>query len=353
MATPELRHVVIVGAESSATLLSEHLEDVPVQFLPDLLREPSIRHESAAYRWVSRRLSYGDIDLVHTHQSKAGLHGRLAAWHAGIPAVHSLSMANSGEGFGSISSIGYRNAERFLARHTRQFAVVGRDLRDRFIRLGVHPGLFTIIRSSIDLEQFETQTSKEKAATALGINRAPGVVAYVGRFERLKGVEELPALLTGLNRLLGATPTLLLAGDGPLLPSVVAKCEQASGDGQILALGHTHRVPEVIAAADVVVLLSRCEGLPQVLVQALASSCPFAAYAADGTEELARLPGVGSCSVVEIGDLSGLTWEVARLVSTPTEPTTDLTEWSPENVHRQYRHFYQHALDLAPKTLSL
>lgn len=345
-ATPYLGHTVVVGAEHDRILLHSHLPLTPVEVLPSLVRQPDPRVEPKAYRWLSRRLRRGDVQLIHTHQSKAGLHGRLAAWRRGLPSVHSLSMANFGDGFGRAADASFRSAERFLGRHTTRFAVVGTDLRDRYLSLGIPLERFSVIRSSIDLDAFRTSPAMGAAAAALGIDRTHGVFAYVGRFEYLKGVEDLPNLVAQVRAHRGHAPTLVLAGDGPLRQSVVERCVRVSDGAQVIDMGHTDRVPEVMAAADALVLLSKSEGVPQVLVQALAAGCPFVSYAADGARELAALPGAQVCRVVPSGDLKGAASEVADLLAHPVRPVVDLNEWSCEAVFAHYRELYQLVLSV-------
>lgn len=343
-ATPELQHRIVVGAEHDHDRLRRDLPGVAVEVLHSLIRAPHPWNDTRAYHCLSSRLRHANIDLVHTHQSKAGALGRLAAWRGGIPAVHSLSMANFGEGFGTISNTVFRNIERVLSRHTACYAVAGTDLRDRYVSAGIDPSKFLVIRSSIDLDAFRMAPTPEDASQALGLSRRGGVIAYVGRFERLKGVEQLPRFLAEVTRRRGCAPALVLAGEGPLRRTIVDRCIAIVGPSAVVDLGYTDRVPEVLAAADVIVLLSSSEGVPQVLVQALASHRPFVSYAADGARELASRSGAAGCWIVPIGDTTAASLAALAVLEHPMVPNANVNEWSPVSVRQCYRDLYRRIL---------
>ena len=101
-------------------------------------------------------------------------------------------------------------------------------------------------------------------------------------------------------------------------------------------LGFVERPAALIAAADALVLLSRVEGLPQVLVQAAAAGTPFVSYEVDGAGELLDLGAVGA--VVPTGDLSAAADALGRVLSLDRPAATvDLASWSPDAIGEGYR----------------
>jgi glycosyltransferase involved in cell wall biosynthesis len=91
-------------------------------------------------------------------------------------------------------------------------------------------------------------------------------------------------------------------------------------------LGHTDRVAAVMAAADRVVLLSKAEGLPQVLVQAAATATPFVCYPVDGAQELLARGAGGA--VAPFGDAAAAAVEAAALIrSGSRSDAIELREW--------------------------
>ena len=78
----------------------------------------------------------------------------------------------------------------------------------------------------------------------------------------------------------------LLAGEGPLEQSLRAQCAALGLDHRVRFLGYRRDVPELLEAADIVVLPSLYEGLPLVAIEALAAGRPMVATEVDGTPEV-------------------------------------------------------------------
>lgn len=341
-ATPDLHHVVAIGRESDLARARDLLAGAELVRVPSLQRAPHPVADARAYRQIRALVAPGTA-LVHTHQSKAGALGRWAAARAAVPAIHSLSMANFGPGFGRATSVGYRVVERSLASRTAAYAVVGHDLARRFQGLGIPAERFAVVRSSIDVERFRAAPTPAEARSRLGLPPGP-LLAFVGRLEPTKGSRELAPLLAEVHRRAGHDVHLVVAGAGPDRGEVEAAFRLAGLTGSTTVLGFTDEVPEVLAAADVVVLPSSCEGLPQVLVQAAIVGTPFLAYAADGAHELVAAGAVGD--VVPIGARDDAAGAIVRRLSSPAGATTpfDATEWRADVVADGYRRLYARLL---------
>jgi glycosyltransferase involved in cell wall biosynthesis len=346
-ATPDLRHVVAIGRESDGERARTLLPGAEVVEVRSLQRAPHPEADGRAYREIRALITPGTV-LVHTHQSKAGALGRIAAARAGVPAVHSLSMANFGPGFGRATSVGYRLVERALASRTAAYAVVGDDLARRFQGLGIPADRFTVVRSSIDIERFRAAPPRAEARERLGAGPEP-LMAFVGRLEPTKGSRELAPLLEAVRRRADADVHLVVAGAGPDRAEVEAAFRLAGLVDATTVLGFTDEVPEVLAAADVVVLPSSCEGLPQVLVQAAIVGTPFVAYAADGASELVSAGAVGD--VVPIGAVQDAAQAIVSRLAAPDGPGParpfDASEWHGEVVAAAYRRLYARVLEPA------
>ena len=131
-ALPDADHEVIVGADSDLELARTHF-DCPVAIEPHLMRAPRPDSDLRAVVAIRKRLRVTKADLLVTHQSKAGVVGRVAARVTGrVPVIHSLSMASFGPGYGAVETTMYRTIERVLAPLTARYVVVGADLARRF-----------------------------------------------------------------------------------------------------------------------------------------------------------------------------------------------------------------------------
>jgi len=151
-ALPHLRHHLLVGADSDADLARRQTGAERVWVLPSLVRPLSPRNDLAALVALRRLLRRGGYSLVVTHQSKAGVLTRAtAAAVGGPPAVHSLSMASFGPGYGRTENWLFTRVERALGRRTAAFCVVGADLAGRFAEVGGPRDRLHVVRSGVPL----------------------------------------------------------------------------------------------------------------------------------------------------------------------------------------------------------
>jgi glycosyltransferase involved in cell wall biosynthesis len=112
-------------------------------------------------------------------------------------------------------------------------------------------------------------------------------------------------------------------------------CE-AGLTGHSLVLGQVHDADDVVAAADVVVLLTRDGGLPEALVLAAAAGVPFVSYDVDGARELRELGADGI--IVSPGDVEAAAGAVEHLLAAANRPMAiDATPWSRDAVLAGYR----------------
>ena len=350
-ALPDHEHDVVLGADSDLDLARRHLPGVGIVVEPMLRRSVSVWRDPVALVRLRRAIVEHAGDLVVTHQSKAGVLGRLAARAAGSPpVVHSLSMADFGPGYRRLESRVFRAVERSLARWTAAYAVVGADLASRFGRIGVPAEKLTVIRSAVPLPRATDDRTalRREVAAAYGLPPDRPWILSVGSLEERKCVLDLPILLQQVLLLdTGRTPFLVVAGDGPEEARLWALVRQVGLEDDCRLLGHVDDPGDLFLTSDVVVLISRAEGLPQVLVQAAAAGTPYVATDVDGAGELLELGAVGT--VVDLGDAVGAAqrccptskrrFAVPRRRSTcprGTPPRCDasIVRWSPRSSRR-------------------
>jgi len=348
-ALPHDEHFVILGGDSDLNHANRQLQGVQVLLEPSLRRAVSLWRDPVALARLRRRIEELDCDLVVTHQSKAGVLGRLAARTTGAPPVlHSLSMADFGPGYSALESRLFRALERNLARWTTAYAVVGTDLATRFGQIGIPAEKLTVIRSAVPLPRYgaDRVEVRRAVARAYALPEDRPWILYVGSLDQRKGALELPILLQQTLQLsAGTSPFLVVAGTGPQEARLRSLVSQIGVEGDCRLLGHVEDPRDLFVASDVVVLLSRAEGLPQVLVQAAAAGTPFVAADVDGTDELLELGAAGS--VVDAGDVVGAARAALPYLRWPGErrgSPIDLSSWSPARVRTGYRELFSSVL---------
>ena len=331
-ALPDAEHLVVVGDDSDQTLAADQLA-VPVEVESRLVRRPSPADDVRAITSMRARIRDFRPDVVVTHQSKAGVIGRIAARLTGrVPVVHSLSMANFGPGYSRTESALFRTIERVLAPVTARYVVVGADLARRFEVAGIASVKLTIVRSAATLPA-------ERPAVVPSFPPIPDgrpVVVSLGSLEDRKHPLDLIPLLQRVQR---SVPDafLAVAGDGPRRGDLEAAVTAAGLGESVAVLGYVSPTEPLVWRADVVVLLSDAEGLPQVLIQAAAAGVPFVSFDVDGAREVIGLGALGE--VVDLGDVDGAADGVVRALEARSAGgrRVDVSSWDTAVIHDRYR----------------
>jgi glycosyltransferase involved in cell wall biosynthesis len=186
----------------------------------------------------------------------------------------------------------YRMARRWIrwaAQRAAGVVAVSEALRDRLIELGVPGSRIEVLRNGVDLDLFAPR-DRQAAREALGLNPGGPILTSVGWLVPRKG-HDLAIRATALL----PEATLLIVGEGEE-DVALRRLAQALGlAGRVRFLGSIpqKRLAGVYNAADVLVLASIREGLPNVVLEALACGTPVVATAVWGTPEIVAAPVAG------------------------------------------------------------
>jgi glycosyltransferase involved in cell wall biosynthesis len=225
------------------------------------------------WRALARVIADTRPQLVHLHSAKAGLAGRLAV-RGRLPTVfqpHGWSW-EAATGALRTASVGW---ERFAARWTDLCLCVSEVERRHGETAGVR-GRYAVVANGVDLEEFAPR-SRDEARARLGLPEGPLVVC-VGRLSRQKGQDVLlDAWPTVRQRVPDAR--LALVGDGPDIEALRAR----TSDG-VEFTGARDDVSVWFAAADVVALPSRWEGMSLAMLEAMACGRPLVMTDVAGAE---------------------------------------------------------------------
>jgi glycosyltransferase involved in cell wall biosynthesis len=257
--------------------------------------------------------------IVHTHSGKAGIVGRFAARHAGVPRViHTIHGPSFGPFQGGAANAVFRGAERAAGRQTDHFVVVAEAMARQYLDAGIGaPAQYTRIFSGFDLAPFLRVQRDPELAQRLGIRPGEFVVGKVARLFQLKGHDDLFAAAVEMVRRIPNVRFLLL-GDGPWrarFETLAATTPGLVGRFIFAGLVPPSEVSRYLGLMDALVHLSRREGLARVLPQALAAGKPVIAFDCDGAAEVCRDQETGF--LLQPGDLPGLVDRVARLAGDP------------------------------------
>ncbi|MEM6888580.1 MAG: glycosyltransferase [Pseudomonadota bacterium] len=298
-----------------------------VIFVPQLLREIRPVQDTAAVSAIARQLRYVEPDVVHTHQSKAGFVGRMAAHHAHVPVilhgVHILPFLN-------VSPLRAKlllAMERHVARYTDAFIAVARGMHDANLSAGLGTKENNhIVYSGMEIERFLDAAPTTEAP-------AGRIITFVASLERRKRHWEFFGIFA---RLKNRWPDLQLCllGQGDMAPSLRARAAALGIADQVHFLGFRDDVAPWIAASEICVLPSKREGLPRAVVQYVAAGRPVVVSRLPGIEEIVTDGSNGFLADLE--DLSGMEAAIHRLLAEPALAASmqaasrakNLSQWS-------------------------
>jgi glycosyltransferase involved in cell wall biosynthesis len=273
---PRERFRVEVAALTRLGPLETELRDSGI---PVTLIGKRLKVDPFALGRLVRLMKSGKFDVVQTWIFAANVYGRVAAHRAGVPIVVTAEMAvDLWKGKAQLA------VDRRLARWTDKVVGNSNAVVDFYREAGVPDGRLAMIPSGIADEE-PPAVDPAAVRTEFGFPSDSPLAIFVGRLAPQKGVDDL---LAALDLLQHTEPGLraLIVGDGQLRDRLEAKARAFTLENSVRFLGHREDVPRLIAAADVLVLPSYYEGLPNVVLEAMRFRKPVVATAAPGTTEV-------------------------------------------------------------------
>lgn len=227
---------------------------------------------------LSRIIAEVGPDVVHLHSSKAGLAGRLAV-RGRRPTIFQPHGWSWLAVTGSLrrATLGW---ERLAARWSAVVVCVGHDEATAGVDARVDAPM-RVVRNGVDRVRFAPvgESGRRRARRELDLPLGSPLVVCAGRVTRQKGQD---VLLAAWPAVLARCPDARLAvvGDGDLLPAL-----RAAAPAGVRFVAPTENIAGWLAAADVVAVPSRWEGLPLVVLEAAATGRAVVGCAVDGLTE--------------------------------------------------------------------
>ena len=237
----------------------------------------------AAARAIRRyRRAHGPFDVIHGHSSKGGAMARLAGIGSGAAVfytLHGLIMMDPGlvrwkRGM-------YLAIELGLSLATAAIIAVSPEESRAAVRLGLGRKRVATIPNGVGSIPC---VPRAEARRALGVEDEHLLIGFVGRLVEQKAPQVLVTAFATVARELPHA-RLVIVGDGPLRAALEALAVTLGVGGKVLWLGERD-AREILAALDLFALSSRKEGLPYVILEAMAVGLPVIATAASGVEVL-------------------------------------------------------------------
>lgn len=247
---------------------------IEVRSLRYLVRNISPLSDFMAFFELKRQIKQINPDLVHLHSSKAGLIGRIVCAYLGVPCVFTAHGWAFTEGVSENSRKIYKILERLVAPLSRRIITVSEYDRQLALKNGVGSAeLIVTVRNGVPDKSQGYLRDIEQESTRL---------IMVARFEAPKDQKRLITILATLKHLKW---TLEFVGDGPELLSAQTLCNSLGLKDRIIFSGACSDVPARLSRADAFILLSRWEGLPLTILEAMSLNLPVIASDVGGVNE--------------------------------------------------------------------
>jgi glycosyltransferase involved in cell wall biosynthesis len=268
---------LVLGPESEPPSIEDaRRRGCRVVEIEGLVREISPARDVAAVLSLWRLFRRLRPAIVHTHTSKAGFVGRLAAWLAGVPAVIHQPHGHIFYGYWSRPRTALFVALERIAAHWTDTIVTLTPLE---VHEHVERGIgrrpqYAVVPSGVPTAALRSAApSRGEARARLGLPSGAYVVAGVGRFVPIKGFDLLVAALLDVVARVPRAHVLLI-GDGGERGALEAQARALGVADRLHITGTVTDVIGLLAAADVLAAPSRNEGMGRVLVEAMALGLP-------------------------------------------------------------------------------
>lgn len=357
LARSGFRPVLVAGPGGALTEEAKDLKGVEVRFVPSLVREIRPLQDLRALWELVGMFRHLRPKIVHTHSSKAGILGRLAAWLAGVPCIlHTIH----GYGVNPVQTFWLRRAlivlERFVGRVTTHWVAVSQADR----RQGIEWGLFTaskvsVIRPGIDPAPFASpigSAERNRLRAMLGVGPDQLLVGTVSCLKPQKSPEDFVRIASIVCQRIPSA-SCVIVGDGALRPQIEELLRASGLRERITLLGWRRDVAALLKVFDVFLLTSRWEGLPCVLLEARASRVPIVATRVGGAPEAIVEPAQGT--LYDSGDVQAMAERVCEILE-DERYRTELRmsseafpeEFTVQEAVKQYQSLYTYLLHAMP-----
>jgi len=250
-------------------------------------------------------------DVLQTFLFHANIAGRVAARRLGIPVVV------SGVRVVETDARWRMQVDRMTNRLVTHNVCVSKSVEDQYRQLGVSADRLSVIPNGVDLQRFEAATPADLAQ--FDVPTGARTVLTIGRLHRQKGID---ALIQAMRDVMSeaADIHLLIAGEGAERDKLQQLAAEAGYGARIHFVGWSDDVPSLLHASDLFVLASRWEGMPNVLLEAMAARRPVVATDVEGVRECVEDGRSGV--IVPPDDAAALSTAIAGLLADPERATS-------------------------------
>lgn len=347
-------------SEDSSEFIVEKLGLSPI-IIPEMKREINFKDDKIAYQKIKQIIADFKPDIVHTHASKAGAIGRLAAYNMKVPVIiHTFHGHVFHSYFGKLKTSVYKNIERYLAKKSTAIIAIS-DIQKKELTKDhkiCKPNKVNVVPLGFDLDRFRENTPTKRAnfRSEWNINDNTIAVGIIGRLVPIKNHHFFLKVAKGIQQKTSKEVRFFIVGDGELKNELIEYCNT-------LELAYTTKkekpafitftswikdIDRVNAGLDIIALTSKNEGTPVSLIEAQASSKPIVSTNVGGIENIVKVNQTALLS--ETDDLETFENNLLKLIE--EEDTRTKMSKNGEHVFKNF-HYKRLAKDIEQLYTSL
>jgi glycosyltransferase involved in cell wall biosynthesis len=280
-------------------------------------------------------------DVIHTHNTQPFMDGTIAALLTGVKRIIHTDHARSFP-----DKWRYMAIEWLMSQFAYKVVGVSEHTSQNLMKYEkISPKKIVTIPNGIDPVPFDITIDKIKKRKELGLPDDGPILGVAVRLSEQKG---LTYLIKAMPEIIKKFPTvsLLIAGDGPLKDTLIEETKHLGVQNNVYFLGMRHDTAELLKLFDLYVLPSIWEGLPMIILEAMAAGCPIIATDVGGVGAAVR-DGVNGI-LIHPEEIHTLGQKVVQLLDDErtcgkfafnTRTIFD-EEFSAENMTKMYQQFY-------------
>lgn len=303
---PDNYETLLIGGdrEENEASSSHILADLGIEpvIIPEMKREISLGVDMAAYRAIEKIIDDFKPDIVHTHASKPGAIGRLAAHNRKVPViVHTFHGHYFHSYFNKLKTNMFKQIERSLAKRTSKIIAIS-EIQKHELSIEhkiAPPEKFEVVPLGFDLDRFRTDTESKRKEFRAEFNVTDDEIA-VGIIGRLVDVKDHKYFLRLCKHVLDKTTKnvrFFIIGDGEMRTELEEFCNEINiefnahpnylpAHAKLTFCSWRTDIDRINAGLDIVVLTSKNEGTPVSLIEAQASGTPVVSTNVGGVENV-------------------------------------------------------------------
>lgn len=284
--------------EESSLYIPESLGLKPV-IIHEMKRSVNPLQDYFAYRKIKKIIKEFKPDIVHTHASKAGAVGRIAAASCKVPVIVHTFHGHVFHGyFSPFKTSFFKGIERYLAKKSTAIIAISDIQKNEISKLhGIcSPDKMTVIPLGFDLERFTENKSAKRIAfrSRYGLKDEELALGIIGRLAPIKNHYLFIDAIVNVHKKSSRKIKALIIGDGDIKNELTAYIDKqqmkwsngADDNAVFIFTSWIREVDVVLAGLDLVCLSSKNEGTPVSLIEAQAAGKFIVSTDVGGTKDI-------------------------------------------------------------------